>query len=1033
MNARLRAWAETLEWSVPGRWLEQFDADPALAVTELVEGRSWPSPRSDLEPEDVIADWVIALGDVGEFRSILDGALADWIAKTWDGVNPAPAFDVGRAWCRAANIVAYAEVLAASREELARRFDERRFVLGPLSVGPTQDPLGRFLVAVARGQRDRQWAREWSAMAHLPSDVAPYQAGYVIRGIRGMPPHPAEKDGKRTDVACALAVLADALDRCAADGRVSADGARAEFRAAVRVGLPSLPELAFTWNSLNTPVSERAREWMSEVLPNHPLLIGAAPPWGVKRALELYRKTPPWKDRATESVRLMERGSVGDAVQQAERLLADQREYADLTGEGRELARTLRRLSTAIRDLDPARSLEFAEEAARWSRDDPYAATVLFEATRAVNPDDPALELLVWSAVQRFPENAVVWTNLGEWLLDRGQYDAAVRTFRHAIERFGIEDPRSWVGFAKALEHSSHSANALEALSSARDAVRGLSVVPMDADRLWAAAARLLIGRKRFAEAEALLRDGLEVTPKSLAIRRGLARILAKRGRAEDRREALDLLESAPGADTDHESLIVLARVWGDLGDRDRAETALTKIRDLLGGGPSDARDEIGPPLTLAETPEPEVLGTSSPPPSSTPTAILPRGAGQATGAPVSPSPTSAALPGPSVSPCSPENSREPPAEGERASTPQRPSTSESGAPRTSPASGSDRVAHLPTSSGRPRSEDGRTAPLSRRSHPISVAPDDTRAPGPVTGPVANEFGTAQPPSSRGAAPGADAGRQTAPASRGDRRRFAALVSEASLRLRWVRRATPDEEFDRAATLQRIDDLLKRAESIAPLDPRAVAERARWLSLSGDTHKAVGFAREHAGTLPRAPTLATAWAQLERAAVIETHADYETAQADAFLPVRMLQDSGTFYAPLWRLEEVRTCLALHDGAVLAARTSQSVADLAKRLHGILTDEATGTRVSRGLSARGPIESDDETGARSREDDSPYVRWARRIGHAVFADGASVVATSDGDRLHQQVMQIRERVRSHVTLLDDLSEELVGRIAAIELA
>ena len=141
-------WEDRFEPEPVPEWLLAFEAAPAKALDSLLGSRYYLGQLNAADPEELLVDWALLLGEEGAFVERLDEALAIWIESSW-GLFPqtVSAARLADTWSRVANVVTYVETLPRAAKALRDRFDDREDFLGPLSTGPSRDPLGRYLQA----------------------------------------------------------------------------------------------------------------------------------------------------------------------------------------------------------------------------------------------------------------------------------------------------------------------------------------------------------------------------------------------------------------------------------------------------------------------------------------------------------------------------------------------------------------------------------------------------------------------------------------------------------------------------------------------------------------------------------------------------------------------------------------------------------------------------------------------------------------------------------------------------------------------
>lgn len=136
-------------------WLQFFEAEPERAVDALLWRRFYFGPLNVEEPEELLIDWALFLSADEELLRQLDGALALWVENTWGEHPEGDARRLADAWSALSHVVKNVDGLPWTVDALRRAFDEKDEYLGALSVSPSQDPLGRYIDALAAHQEDR--------------------------------------------------------------------------------------------------------------------------------------------------------------------------------------------------------------------------------------------------------------------------------------------------------------------------------------------------------------------------------------------------------------------------------------------------------------------------------------------------------------------------------------------------------------------------------------------------------------------------------------------------------------------------------------------------------------------------------------------------------------------------------------------------------------------------------------------------------------------------------------------------------------
>jgi tetratricopeptide (TPR) repeat protein len=581
-------------------WLTQFEDDPLDAIDRLLMQRAVLDRPSRAEPVELLRDWLVALRDEEDFGTRVDTAVAEWIALHWleTPTRDTDAKRLARAWVGAFELISVFDFFEASARELLKRVGEREPYLWPLSSGPARDPVGRFLLAIADHQRDRSLTRMWWNLCDVPPEVPYYHAQYILAGIRGLPvDEPDQRGGLRQDILHAVIRLAISLSGAVDEGRVQEQTAAEEFTNAAVITVAAFP-FPHLWQqglgSASANLSERVRSWLLGVTPD-PLAPRprARRPSASRSPREslVGRPSSDWTQVAVDARRLIEqRQPRGRAL--ADGLLADQRRYAERTGDASWLSRSLCNFAHALWHYDPGTARTWANEARLWMPSDPYTWNTLTRALMLGGQLQQSIQV-GWRAIERFPENEVAWNDLGA-ALERGKrFLEAEEVFWQSAERFP-ERPYGWRGLGDVLRKQGEFTRAEEVYRGAIG--RGFAENAFIHDGL----ANVLKAVGRHDESIEHYKKAIKLDPGSAYSWRGLAMAEKAAGRLDDAQAAF---EGGLRHADDDERLI-------------RGLDALRKQRSRLGGAaraepeepPAELETAVDPvsasPVELAEAPE---------------------------------------------------------------------------------------------------------------------------------------------------------------------------------------------------------------------------------------------------------------------------------------------------------------------------------------------------------------------------------------------------------------------------------------------
>jgi tetratricopeptide (TPR) repeat protein len=454
------------------------------------------------------------------------------------------------------------------------RFDESEQYLGALSDGPSRDALGRYLFAIARYQKDRRLAAFWWELCNLRGATPFYHGRCAIAGLRGLPAPDSQKGGFRNDVALGLLKLGRAMDRLVAE-KVVSDTTAEEFFLSVSWHTVAAYPPQSAWRQLLSHAIEGASEhlakWLGKVLPD----IDRQARNGTHRTEATMRFNPEWPSRARQ-LEMRLRTHPRSALPEAEKLIIEQRAYAEASGEGRGLGALLCTLSRGIRRHDPLRAAEWAEEARNWEPEDPRTWTHWTKALQMAGEISSALAV-AWEASERFPENAYVSSDLAQLLMVANRLPEAEQAAFENIERFPNAAP-SWGILATVLRRT-------EQYSKAEEVCRK-AVTRFNADyRWWIDLAMALVHQGKIREAEAELRSAVQEFPDEVFLWNFLGAVLAREHRLS---ESEEILRAAATRFGDIVTRVSLAGSIRNQGHHRLAE-ALPLVEEVLRVHPDNA------------------------------------------------------------------------------------------------------------------------------------------------------------------------------------------------------------------------------------------------------------------------------------------------------------------------------------------------------------------------------------------------------------------------------------------------------------
>lgn len=554
-------------------WFYAFEENQRKALDDLLFGRFLMNSINGDEPEELLIDWAHLVGAESDFLGLLDKALAQWVNDNWGRFPQVSSGRLALAWCRLADVVSFVEGLETAAAALLERFDAREQYLGALSDGPSRDALGRYLFAIAHYQKDRRLSGFWWRLCDLKGATPFYHGRYAIAGLRGSPAPDSLKGGFRTDVAMGLVKLGRAIEQLAADS-VILDATAEEFFLAVSYHTVAACPPRSAWRQLLTEViadaSDPLGKWLRKVLPELDKPIRNTP----SRSEGFRRIDPEWARRAGDLEGVLAK-SPQDRLSESEDLIAKVRELAERSGDSGTFAGILCELSRGIRRHDPQRAAEWAETATNWDIGEPRTWTHWIKALEVAGEIPKALSI-AWDALERFPENAYVCTELIHLLMISGRLQEAEQLALDAVERFpGTQ--HAYALLASILER-------LAKYPAAEVVLRKAVELFSNNHRFRVDLVRVLLLQSKLQEAEIEARRAVEKFPSEKFLWNIWGSVLGRQNRLA---ESEEVLQKAWGLFHDHVTKSSLAVTIHKQGG-DRLDEALLLLEEVLGKYPGD-------------------------------------------------------------------------------------------------------------------------------------------------------------------------------------------------------------------------------------------------------------------------------------------------------------------------------------------------------------------------------------------------------------------------------------------------------------
>lgn len=325
-------------------WMQHFDAEPDVALDELLRGVAEIAPYERAEAAELLA--------------LLFGGLA-------------------------------AELLRERLEEFASW-------LASLYLAPSRDPAAELWRVLALMQPDRRFLETWYRLCDEAGRGLPET--YLDLGILGLRRLPGE-DG--SELSGPTTELLAGLFRWAVHLHPG-DANRKAFQRRLRALMALYPLAPNTWRGLIRPLlSHRYRdapfaEWFAGV----GLQLGG----GGKSNGRVPHL--PLASRREGLLKRIGREPLDQLLHEIRALLDDYERYAEATGEDDSFVKSACNFGNRLKDQAPAVALALARAANRWRPSDEHAWTLWAEALVRLGRKEEAEEVY-WEAVRRFPWDEV--------------------------------------------------------------------------------------------------------------------------------------------------------------------------------------------------------------------------------------------------------------------------------------------------------------------------------------------------------------------------------------------------------------------------------------------------------------------------------------------------------------------------------------------------------------------------------------------------------------------------------------------------
>jgi len=413
----------------PHPWLEQFRADPATQLNELLRGLAWIPPYERATPSEILKRLFGGLQRDDTDLSLLDATLRGWLETRWMrwDAEQREAYGLPRFVTEltdALSVVWLLELPVSGAWLQANYFELSRWA-APMRLSKFWDLPRALAQATALTQNDQRLRLYWLRLcgdAALASRRVLIDA--ALSGLANLPD--AKGHGASPELIAGLARFGAGLD---ANPRNQADFLRRWRSLKVR-----FPRTSGTWHKLWHGVLEDKRyqdkpfrQWLLE---SDAYL---ARTWTGGASVQIPHNIPDIiRDLGRRARQDSQRPAVLD---EAIKLLNPLERYAEATGDAYFLVRSACNLGKELVAWIPGHVLAWSRVALRWESSNGQAWDMRGRALLRLGRDDLA-EAVYWEAARRLPADPVVRVQLALLLQTQDRNTEAETLFRetHALD-----------------------------------------------------------------------------------------------------------------------------------------------------------------------------------------------------------------------------------------------------------------------------------------------------------------------------------------------------------------------------------------------------------------------------------------------------------------------------------------------------------------------------------------------------------------------------------------------------------------------
>ena len=416
------------------KWLNELDAEPALAIHRLVLGQLAVPAWSRASLREIFVEVYQTHSEV------LDVAVTEWLQDRLLQMPPEQTPTL--VWATRLQDVFRAVAglpLPKVAHLLRGRLRDFRIWLRPLATDKSLDPEASYLAALAWAETNQHLEGMWQGLALRRNHE---QMHYIDIGLLGL--RKSRDDSGELPPKAPLVLLTTLIDLADVYGMT-----KKNWLLTTRAIMGGYHCSSDTWVREFEPVltarkqAQNGPEWLQEILPNS---VGHKPTFTNTAEVSSLPTLHECK------IMIAEVSRHGTEVVGLDQFLNRHRDYVNTTRNSHFIVRTFNSLAEAARLHDPNWAIARAEEALFWAKDNARNWTVLtrclwargFAADKAGDAKGAERDCreaidTQWEARNRFPWDAHLRTELGRFYRDARDLPSAEAILKEAIAEFPMD------------------------------------------------------------------------------------------------------------------------------------------------------------------------------------------------------------------------------------------------------------------------------------------------------------------------------------------------------------------------------------------------------------------------------------------------------------------------------------------------------------------------------------------------------------------------------------------------------------------